>query len=128
MSASRRDYPSARSLSWPVITIAPPAVEDIFENARQFIGYLQNKLLSLRTPPRYPGFAQEPISIISRQRKSDSGERYIKSDYFKAPYPAPEGHHRDPLTVDQTDLAGMRGVVNCCESLCKRVCGPAAVL
>jgi hypothetical protein len=42
ISASRRDYPSARSLTWPVTAIAPPAVEDIFKNARQFIGYLQN--------------------------------------------------------------------------------------
>jgi hypothetical protein len=30
------------------------------------------------------------------------------------------------LYVDQIDLAGMWGVVSCCASLYKRVCGPAA--
>jgi hypothetical protein len=29
--------------------------------------------------------------------------------------------------VDHIDLAGMWGVVSCCENLCKRVCGPAAL-
>ena len=74
MSASRRDYPSARSLSWPATAIAPPAVEDIFKTHDDSL-VISKTSRCLRTPRRYPDFAREPISVILRLSNSDSGER-----------------------------------------------------